>query len=185
MKKLTAIFLLFILLFNLVGYRLVFAYANKSLDKQAEVLFDKNQYDDESLVTIKVPLNIPYLTEQPEFERVDGKINVDGKVFRYVKRKIVNSEMILICEVDNVATKLSKNQNDYFKTLTGLGNNTSKSPNTSNFNFLKLLNVYNNNQQLSCNFFGYKTFHKQYIIHVVSKPLSFPKEPPVQPPDLV
>jgi hypothetical protein len=161
-------------------------YANNVLDKQAETLFDHNQYNDEAAVTIRVPLYIPYQTDRTKFERVDGKIIMNGRVYRYIKRKIVNDEMILVCIVDNKAMELNKSKTDFLKTTTGLfDNSSSKKTGSASIDFFKLLTVYNNHI-LSYNFSSYKMIraHKTILLSAAKLP-TFPKEPPVQPPDVV
>jgi cbb3-type cytochrome oxidase subunit 3 len=73
-RKSAAILLLLILLFNVIGYRAWFYYAEKKSDRQLEAQLDKNQYNEADLVVLKVPLNIPYQLDESQFERVDGEI---------------------------------------------------------------------------------------------------------------
>jgi hypothetical protein len=86
-KKLAAISLLLLLLFNFVGYRVLFYALQHQADKQLETQLDKEAYNDEDLVTITVPLSLPYLTNWKDFERTDGEIKLDGKIYHYVKQK--------------------------------------------------------------------------------------------------
>ncbi len=183
-RKFAAILLLLIFLFNLVGYRWVFNYAQQQSDVQVTASLDKHQYNDADLITIKVPLSMPYQTVQSDFERVDGEININGTVFKYVKRKIVNGEMVLMCLPDNNKMRIQSAKDDFFKTTNDIaGNNTSKKDNSSKTDFHKnlssdyeqdaalyhiaFLNAVTNNSNLS------KT----------GKLLSSPHTPPVQPPD--
>ena len=106
MRTLTAILLLALFLFNLAGYRFVFNYLKDRNDKQFELLIDKEQYQQSSLFTIAVDLNLPYLGEQTSFERVSGEVTYHGRVYKYVKRRIVNGQMILLCIADAAKTKL-------------------------------------------------------------------------------
>lgn len=184
-KKLIGIFLLLLFLFNLVGYRIVFSYINTVLDKQAEASFDNNKYDENATVTIKVPLYLPYQAERSAFERADGKVNINGKVYRYIKRKIINNEMILVCVADNEATKLNKNQSDFLKTTTGLfDNNSSKKADAASIGFFKLLTLYNNHT-VTYNFSIAETLKAEKIISSDSNLMTCSKEPPTQPPDFI
>ena len=38
---------------------------------------------------------MPYQTVQSNYERVDGEVKMDGKIYKYVKRRIVNGELEL------------------------------------------------------------------------------------------
>ena len=185
MKKFTAIFLLLLLLFNFVGYKIIYTYTNNVLDKQAEISFDQNRYNDKAAFTIKLPLYIPYQINQSTFERVDGKIIIDGKVCRYIKRKIVNNEMLLVCIADDKATELNNSKTDFFKTTAGLvDNNSSKKTGSANIDFFKLLTVYNHNTA-SYNFSLQAIIKTQQAMLVVAKLPAHSNEPPVQPPDFV
>ncbi len=127
MKKFAAISLLIIFLFNLVGYRLVFNYAQQQSDVQLTASLDKNEYNDADLITIKVPLSMPYQTVQSDFERVDGEVTVNGKVYKYVKRRIADGEMVLMCLPDNNKMRIQEGKDDFFKNTNDIAqNNTSK-----------------------------------------------------------
>lgn len=168
-----------------MGYKLLFVYENNILDKQAETSFNANEYDEAATVTIKVPLSLPYLADQSKFERTDGKITVNGKVYRYIKRKIVNNEMILVCLADNKAMQLNKSQNDFFKTTAGVGdNNTSKKTGSGSSDFFKSLPLYNRGNTVSYNFSACKILKANNIMLPGTKPLSLSKKPLVQPPDV-
>ena len=96
------------LLFNAIGYRAWFYYAEKKSDRQLEAQLDRNQYKDEDLVTLKIPLHIPYQLNESQFERIDGEITLDGKLYKYVKRKVSEGNLILLCIPDVQKMTLKK-----------------------------------------------------------------------------
>jgi hypothetical protein len=79
-KKIVAIFFILVFLFNLAGYQAWYYFAEREADIQIIVDLDNESYNDEDLITIKVPLSLPYQTDCREFERVDGELNLDGKI---------------------------------------------------------------------------------------------------------
>jgi cbb3-type cytochrome oxidase subunit 3 len=113
LRKTAAIFLLLILLFNVVGYRAWFYYAEKKADRQLEARLDKNEYQEDDLITIKIPLNIPYQLDRYQFERVDGEFSFNGKIYKYVKRKVVDGNIILLCIPDANKMSLKKARTDF------------------------------------------------------------------------
>jgi hypothetical protein len=113
LRKPAAIFLLFILLFNVIGYRAWFYYAEKKSDRQLEAQLDKDQYNEADLVVLKVPLNIPYQLDKSQFERVDGEIVLNGKIYKYVKRKVSEGNLILLCIPDAHKMNLKKSKTDF------------------------------------------------------------------------
>lgn len=120
MKQLTALFLIGLFLFNLVGYRLFFRYVQNEADAQYEYALNQKNYDEQQMITLKVDLDMPYLSENTSFERVDGEINVDGKVYKYVKRKIHNGQLVLLCLPDEKKTKLKSARDEYFSIANNL-----------------------------------------------------------------
>ncbi|MEP6845002.1 MAG: hypothetical protein ABI861_03335 [Panacibacter sp.] len=97
MKKLAAILLLALFLFNTIGYRLLFDFIQTSTDEAFTAKLDEGKYDEKDLIAVKVPVNMPYQVNRTGFERVDGEINVDGKVYKYVKRSVRNDTITLFC----------------------------------------------------------------------------------------
>jgi len=113
LKKLTAILLLAIHLFNIVGYTLLFQYfINKSETKLIRQL-DENNYAESDLIIIKTPLNLPYYNSTASAERIDGEIKISGVHYRYVKRSISRDTLYLYCIPNTAKTKLSKAEHDY------------------------------------------------------------------------
>ncbi|MBL7708693.1 MAG: hypothetical protein JNJ86_06450, partial [Chitinophagaceae bacterium] len=88
MRKIIAILLIFILLFNIGGYRIVIALMQDRADQKLESLLDKSEYDESQLVEIKVSMNMPYQQRFTEYERHYGEIEIDGVAYTYVKKKI-------------------------------------------------------------------------------------------------
>src|SRR3954468_10461810 len=88
LKKLAAILLLALFVFNTAAYRLLIEYVQARADAKLEARLDKGYYNKDELITVKVPINLPYQTNWKEFERIDGEMNVNGTVYKYVKRVI-------------------------------------------------------------------------------------------------
>ena len=135
LKKLSAILLIFILSFNWYGYRIVMGIMTKQSDQQLEVRLDNNDYDESQLVEVRVALNMPYQNDQAEFERHYGEMEVDGKYYTYVKRKIEKGWLVLMCIPNSSKEKIQAAGNDYFKIANGLDDQQqdNKQNNTNNF----------------------------------------------------
>lgn len=115
-------------------------YAQQNADVQLEASLDKDDYNDADLLTIKIPLNLPYQTSQANFERVNGEIKVDGKIYKYVKRKVSNGELVLQCLPDYNKMKLQSARTDFFKYTNDLvqSNKSGKSDHSKTVVFKKL-----------------------------------------------
>jgi hypothetical protein len=133
LKKFAAILLIAILAFNWYGYRIVTTLLSQKADKQLEARLDKQEYDESQLIEVKVALNVPYQIEQSEFERHYGEMEVDGKYYTYVKRKVENGYLILMCIPNSDKEKIKAADNDFFKMTNGLeGNQPDKKQNNTN-----------------------------------------------------
>ena len=113
MRKPASAILLIILLFNMVGYRAWFYYAEQKADAAMEASLNQDQYNDKDLVAITVPLNNPYLLDTKTFERVDGEIMYQGKMMKYVKRNVANGRLTLLCIADTPKMVLTKAKAQY------------------------------------------------------------------------
>lgn len=112
-RKLSAILLFAIFLFNICGYKLLFSYEQQQSDKQLESSLDKQEYNEEDLIAIKVPLSIPYQNNQQNFERVDGEITINGKILKY------SISFFIFCSYRNfkLFNMLIKSKSSPFSTL--------------------------------------------------------------------
>jgi hypothetical protein len=159
-KKVTALFFITLFLFNLFGYRIVVQYMQQKASSQLEAKLDRNLYDESQLLELKVPVNLPYQTNWSAYQRFDGEIEVDGIMYKYVKRKVANDTLYLMCIPNTKKMSLETAKNDFFKLSNDLtqNNNSKKSDNSKTISFkslqgeydqysfvLNALSAYNNN----------------------------------------
>lgn len=182
MKKPAAILLITVYLFNLVGYRLLFNYAQKQSDIKLEASLDKNEFDEADLITLKVPLTLPYLTNQQNFERVDGEITVDGKIYKYVKRKIEDGNLVLLCLPDHNKMRIESAKEEFFKYANDVVQNNSKKSGSSKApvfkNVVAEYDYYLVELPIKT---AVKTANNNFSIyfdHLPSSPHSLPEQPP-------
>lgn len=125
MKKTASILLLALLSFNWIGYRFVTGLLEQQALREVTAQIDQQQYDESSLIELRIPLNAPYLSGlSNEFERYDGELEIDGIHYNYVKRKIDNGELVLMCLPNETQTRLQHSSSDYFKLVNDLGHAT-------------------------------------------------------------
>lgn len=112
MKKLTAIFLLSTFMLNLFGYRAWYYFELKSAEHDMEVMLDKKDYLETDLVTIRIPLTLPYQTDTDDFERISGEFSYEGSIYKYVERKMENGYFVLRClpDVNKMQLEAQKNR---------------------------------------------------------------------------
>jgi hypothetical protein len=82
-------------------------------DVQLVEKLDNNEYDEASLIEIKVPIDLPYQTDWNDFERFDGEVVVEGIHYKYVKRKVENGFLVLKC-IPDINKQQMLSARDYF-----------------------------------------------------------------------
>ena len=92
---------------------MAFRYFINLSEKKFVAQIDGNKYDDAQLVEITIPLNLPYMQNSGEFERVDGTVEKDGVNYNYVKRRIHNDTLYILCLPNNERTLLIKEKSKY------------------------------------------------------------------------
>jgi hypothetical protein len=93
---------------------------SKQSDVKMEARADLQAYDDKQLVEIRIPLSIPYYSDWDDFERHDGSVELNGVQYNYVKRKVQDGQLILLC-LPNPEKQLVKSKGDqYFKLINDL-----------------------------------------------------------------
>lgn len=129
LKKVSAVLLLILFIFNAGGYRVLISYQQEKEDFEFAKALDRGNYNDEDLVAVKVPLNLPYQTGSENFVRVNGEINWNGQVYNYVKRKVINDTIVLLCIKHETKSELQQIVNDYFGNINDLpGKDSNKKP---------------------------------------------------------
>ena len=84
-------------------------------DAQLVKQLDNNRYNDKDLIAVKVPLNMPYISDTKGFERVNGQIEIAGIHYNYVKRKVSEDTLYLLCLSNVSKTNLYNAKADFAK----------------------------------------------------------------------
>jgi len=134
MRKILAILLLMLIVFNTIGYKLWFSVAMDKADIKLEAALDKDNYNEEQLFTLKIPINLPYQNIGNSSERISGEIIINGETYRYVKRRVANDTLFLACIRNTEKINLQQKSNDYFGKVNDLSgsNNVKKFPGKNN-----------------------------------------------------
>jgi hypothetical protein len=96
-KKIAAIILLVLLLFNTCGYRMVADWLQIRAEDRLQTVIDDHSYDVANLVELSVITNLPYTNDWLEWEHVNGTIEVNGYQYQYVERKLEKGKMFYRC----------------------------------------------------------------------------------------
>ncbi|MEO6734135.1 MAG: hypothetical protein ABIN01_23135 [Ferruginibacter sp.] len=182
MKKLAAILLLGIFSFNLFGYRLVASFFEMRENEKMELAFDENNYSDQQLISIKQPTNLPYYNNSSAFHRIDGEVNIDGVIYKYVKCRIYNDSLEMLCIPNRAKMKIQAAKADFSKLATDFQqSNDKKKSGSDSKSFHKTVSEFEEYQ--SADAFKSEARHLKYFIqHTFFVITSFTKSSE-QPPD--
>lgn len=183
LKKVFSILLLTLLLFNLFGYKMWFYYLQEQSEQQLITSLDKNEYNDADLVTIKVPITLPYFKSWSDFERYDGSIEIDGQHYNYVKRKVCNDTLVLLC-IPNIDKSIITNAQTAYESLLNNGHSAQNNKAGETPSILKLLMSEYSNDSYAYSIQQVCSLLKEYVLiddnrycpHIISSPW--------QPPDV-
>lgn len=64
-------------------------------------------------ITIKIPMSVPYMPDQSGFERVSGKFEHEGELFRLVKQKYAKDTLTVVCIKDVEHKKIDQSLAEY------------------------------------------------------------------------
>lgn len=115
MKKILPILLLTILAFNTIGYKFALNYLTQQSSISLNNNIESNNYSTDDLVEIKIELNNPYISDH-NYEEAYGETVVKGKHYQFVKKKISENTLYLMClpndkkeAINNTKNKLADN----------------------------------------------------------------------------
>jgi hypothetical protein len=121
LKKIVSILLLGIMLFNLFGYRLLVTYMQARADSELDAQLDSESYDESALISVKVPVtHLSYYNLSTKYERVNGSIEIAGVTYQYVKRRLYNDSLEMLCIPNQTVNNLKAYKNEFFGTVNGL-----------------------------------------------------------------
>ncbi|HEX6224910.1 MAG TPA: hypothetical protein VFZ52_10895 [Chryseolinea sp.] len=118
MKKVVSISLIFLLLFNALGfYGLLEGLRYKTTIDLVKRL-DNHRYTEDETILLKIPVAVPYKMDSEDYERVDGEFEHNGEFYRLVKQKYQNDTLFMVCIKDHASKRIERALTDYVKTFT-------------------------------------------------------------------
>lgn len=178
MKKLIAVTLLVCHLFSTGGYVAFYKY----LEYRSAVFFNEqtaqNKYNKNDLVEVKIPIDMPNMTDWVAYENVSGTVQFEEASYNYVKMKMTRNAVYLMCVPNYKTTVYSINNVIVAKDIKDI-----PVPKKNHVPFLKL-NL-DEKAQFSFQQFAFSIpviYIKTSISHpsadLLSAPLRIPEQPP-------
>ncbi len=96
LRKAISILLLGLLLYNLLGYQLLFYWRSQALEREISNTIDRGAVDESQLLVFKVPVPVYHQTDK-DFERAEGSFEYEGHYYEMVKWKLQNDTIYTYC----------------------------------------------------------------------------------------
>ena len=134
MRQFAAIFLLALFAFNIFGYKLLSGYFAEKADQKIGYTIAQNGFDTNELILVKKAVNLPYYNLSTNFETKEGTIEIDGTYYNFVKSRVVNDTLELLCLPNtekNSVLRFEKQLDQYAGNEGDRSNDKSKLPLTN------------------------------------------------------
>lgn len=122
LKKIAAILLIAVFIFNVIGYNWIFSYMESRATARLEKKISTGQYNDDQLLEIKIPIKVPYYTST-KYETYYGETQFNGEHYRYVKRKISGDTLYLLCLPHTEKDNIVEAKKDFINSANDIQNN--------------------------------------------------------------
>jgi len=143
---------------------------------------DDNKYDESKLISVKVPAtHLSYYNNSEQFERVDGQIEIGGLQYSFVKRRLYNDSIEMLCIPNPGAMHFKKANYDYFKLVYDLQRPGGKK--TGSHTFKRFTSVYctvNDLYNIGNLFYSYKERTSYYAVALPANSSFIDERPPKQ-----
>lgn len=117
MKKLIAIVFLLIHLFNIGGQLAFHQYLAYKADQFFNEQVNKNLYSVDDLTEVKIPVNLPKVTDWEGYVNLNGEVRFANASYNYVKIRITQKAIYLMCIPNYETTHLSGQNIIYAKQI--------------------------------------------------------------------
>lgn len=144
---------------------------------------DQSDYLEKDLIEMKVPVNLPYQTNWSEFERYDGEVMIAGVHYNYVKRKLQNDTLILMCIPNTDKTKLFNARETFFSLVNDMQQNENSKQLPVPVKPVKIFKAEYVPDQNDFSFAGTLQMPDAYGNAIIPAILSVYEETPQQPPE--
>jgi hypothetical protein len=122
------------------GYIFVFDRFEQSSDNRQEVKIEEQAYLESELVEVKLAVRLPYQVNTNGFEEYAGEIEMNGMHYNYVKRKVQNDTLVILCLPNDVKTEVSNARETFFSLVNDLNNAPEGKQSPAPVKHVKLVN---------------------------------------------
>lgn len=112
-KKPVAILFLLLFSFYTIGYYFVYRITQYRNDQVTGRQLDSGHYDGAEIVILTIPVSLPYLPQFTREEPITGKMQINGKWYNKVSRRLVNNTYFIKCVLDYRQQSLAEKFGDF------------------------------------------------------------------------
>ncbi len=116
---------------NIIGYRMVARYYAGKSSADMQITLDQQKFRESDLVRFKIPLNQPYIINSDGYESIEGNMDYKGVNYQFVKKRILNDTLEIVCIPNITRTQIYNNEEDLAKQLSDIVNTSASKKSTS------------------------------------------------------
>jgi len=117
MKRLFSFFFLLLILLNTVGYYEVLLFMEKQNYAEAVQKISGNENEIAGNLLLKIPLASRFNEDDDEYRKAQGEITVEGELYHFVKQKLYQDTLYIICLRDTKTSEVREALADLSKTM--------------------------------------------------------------------
>jgi hypothetical protein len=108
------------------------SFLEEKANMQLETQLDKNDFDESQLVSVKIPARyFSGYVNTKDFERADGQVDIKGIIYNYVRVRVYNDSLEMLCIPNHAAMNLSSAKDNFFKLVNDLQHKGNRKSNTN------------------------------------------------------
>lgn len=128
MKKIAAIAIIALLLFNWCGYRLVADWLQARAEERLQAVIEEGNYNPTNFIELSVVTNLPYTNDWLDWESCNGTIEVNGYHYQYVERKLEKGKMLYHCLPNNEKQVVVAARDEFFQLVNSFNQQNDHKP---------------------------------------------------------
>ncbi|AYB31583.1 hypothetical protein [Chryseolinea soli] len=117
MKRLFSFFFLLLILLNTIGYYEVLLFMERQNYDQAVQKISGNENEISGNLLLKIPLASRFNEDDREYRKAQGEITVEGELYHFVKQKLYQDTLYIICLRDTKTSEVRDALSDLSRTM--------------------------------------------------------------------
>ena len=82
-------------------------------NQEISIRIEANQFKDDEVISLKIPMTLPYLMGDGSYRSVTGEVEHHGEFYKLIKQKQDGDTLVIVCVKNQVKKHLVKKMIDY------------------------------------------------------------------------